>query len=97
MPRQYGYRAPSEPVSRRLSRGVRRVPNLAADNAARTAPSQNILKNCGKIALENTPQSLLRSPGARSFRAAVEGVERGATVPDAAKHGQNYSQKIQIL
>ena len=71
MPRQYGYRAPSEPASRRLSRGVRRVPNLAADNAARTAPSHNILKNCGKIALENTPQSLLRSFYARSFRAAV--------------------------
>ena len=97
MSRQYGYRArPNPPRGAFLAEcAASRI--LQPTTTARTAPSHNILKNCGKIALENTPQSLLRSFYARSFRAAIEGVERGATVPDAAKHGQNYSQKKQIL
>lgn len=52
MSRQYGYRAPSEPVSRRLSRGVRRVPNLAADNDRPNRPvaqhSQKLRQNCAR-------------------------------------------------
>ena len=97
MSRQYGYRArPNPPRGAFLAEcAASRI--LQPTTTARTAPSHNILKNCGKIALENTPQSLLRSPGARSSRAAVEGVERGATVSVAAEYGQNYSQKIQIL